>query len=111
MTEQRDDGAAFVYLIIKPTKKMTAKVRQPVAFGRAAKLAWCPISCEKGTVSLADRLVIKTLINNPRNRLNAKITYADDKDRKERKKSDRLLIFPLPRKEWRVRDTCPVTWS
>lgn len=57
------DRAAFVYLIIEPTKKMTAKVRQPVAL---AKLAWCPISCEKGTVPLADRLVIKTLINNPR---------------------------------------------
>lgn len=25
------DRAAFVYLIIEPTKKMTAKVRQPVA--------------------------------------------------------------------------------
>lgn len=77
---------------------MTAKVRQPRCVGRSAKLARCPISCEKGTVPLADRLVIKTLINNPRE-LNAKIRARTIKkegggERKEKKEidSDRLLI-------------------
>lgn len=73
---------------------MTAKVRQPRCVGRSAKLARCPISCEKGTVPLADRLVIKTLINNPRE-LNAKIRARTIKEEGEKKKeidSDRLLI-------------------
>ena len=94
---------------------MTAKVRQPRCVGRSAKLARCPISCEKGTVPLADRLVIKTLINNPRE-LNAKIrarTIKEERGGEEREKRNRLgsIInrrFFLEKERW---DTCPVRFE